>query len=472
MPLPANPLRPSVVVIGGGVAGLASAFLIRTLAHERGADPQMTILEAAAFTGGATRTELADGFLCEWGPNGFLDNEPATLDLIKLLGLEQRLVRASGHASKRFIYHHGKMREVPLSPRSFLHSDILPVGAKLRMALEPVIPAKRNGYDESVYDFAKRRLGEDFAQYMIDPMVSGIFAGNAKELSLRSVFPKMVEMETEYGGLMRAMIAKKRAAKQSGELTGGPAGAAATLTTFRNGMGELTETLAQQLAADIITNSPVQSLRPRGEVFEVHAKGRTLTADAVVLACPAYAAAEILNAVSSNAAAALREIPYAPIDVVAHAHPIADVGHPLDGFGVLIPRGEDYRALGSLWCDAIFPNQAPHGFHLLRTMIGGAHDPRIVDLKDHEVEQIAADEHRRLYNVQGAPCFRRIFRHPKGIAQYTQGHLGRIGELELLERQLPGFILTGAGYRGVSVNGCAKDAFRVARTLLAQWRIA
>lgn len=467
----ADPLCPRVVVVGGGVAGLATAYMIRSLANEHAANPVITILESKNTTGGATRTDHVDGFTCEWGPNGFLDNEPATLEIVNRLGLEKRLVKASAHASKRYIYHHGHMREVPLSPRAFLSSNILPTSAKLRMALEIAVPAKRNGVDETVYDFACRRLGESFAQYMIDPMVSGIFAGNAKELSLRAVFPKMVEMETEHGGLFRAMIAKKHEAKRNGKVTGGPGGAAATLTTFVNGMGELTETLTAELADNIVTNADVKCVKLRGEMYEVVTRDAAFTADTVVLACPSYVAADIISEISYNAAECLRAIPFAPVDVVAHGHRIEDVGHPLDGFGVLIPRGEDYRVLGSLWCDAIFPNQTPDGMHMLRTMIGGAHDPQIVNLSDHEVEQLATTEHRRLFDVRSEPIFKKLIRHPKGIAQYTRGHLERVAELDLLERQLPGLIFTGASYRGVSVNGCMKDAIRVANTLLAQWRL-
>lgn len=466
----AETLRPSVIVIGGGVAGLASAYLIRSLANERGYDPALTVLESKPEVGGSTRTEKVDGFTCEWGPNGFLDNEPATLDIVSRLGLTSRLVKASKHAEKRYIYHHGSMREVPLSPRAFLTSDILPASAKLRMACEPVIPAKRNGADETVYDFAKRRLGESFAQYMIDPMVSGIFAGNARELSLRAVFPKMVEMEVEYGGLVRAMIAKKRAARRNGAVTGGPAGTAATLTTFVNGMGELTATLASELRNNIITNAPACEIRVRGEMYEVVSRERTFQADAVVVACPSYAAAKLVSGVSYNAAECLREIPFAPVDVVAHGHKLEDVGHPLDGFGVLIPRGEDFRALGSLWCDAIFPNQTPPGTHLLRTMVGGAHDPMISKLTDVELESIVSNEHKRLFDTKSEPVFRKLIRHEKGIAQYTRGHLERVREIDLLEKQLPGLLFTGASYRGVSVNACMKDAFRIADRLLDVWR--
>lgn len=282
MQSPADPLRPHVVVVGGGIAGLATAYLIRKLSQDLGASPEITVLESKTATGGATRTDHIDGFTCEWGPNGFLDNEPATLDLIDFLRLKKKLVCASAHASKRYIYHHGKMREVPLSPREFLFSNILPAGAKLRMAMEPIIPAKRNGHEETVYEFASRRLGGTFAQYMIDPMVSGIFAGNAKELSLRAVFPKMVEMESQHGGLVRAMIAKKHEAKRNGTETGGPGGAAATLTTFQNGMGELTTTLAEQLSENIVTDAKVISLKRCGEGFEVVTKSKTFSADAVV----------------------------------------------------------------------------------------------------------------------------------------------------------------------------------------------
>jgi len=463
--------RPRVVVIGGGVAGLASAYLIRSSAQDRGIDPELILLEAQDIVGGATRTEHVDGFTCEWGPNGFLDNEPATLDLVKRLGLESRLLAASSSAARRFIYHHGAMHEVPLDPMSFLKSDILPLKAKLRMAIEPAIPAKRNGFDESVYEFAERRLGSDFARYMIDPMVSGIFAGNARELSLRAVFPKMVDMETQHGGLFKAMLAKRREAKRTGTSTGGPGGANAKLTTFENGMGELTDSLARELSDQVLTRSAVKSISWRGENFEVATATDSFGADSVVVACPSYAASEIVSHLSHNAARSLREIPYAPVDVIAHGHRIQDVGADLNGFGVLIPRGEHYRALGSLWCDAIFPNQAPSGMHLLRTMIGGAHDTRIADMSDGEVERLAAEEHRRLFNVKCDPVFRKTIRHRRAIAQYTKGHLNRVDDIEHLERQLPGLFFTGASYRGVSVNGCVKDAFRVANGVMSHWKL-
>ena len=468
MPSPSENV-PRVVVVGGGVAGLAAAYLIREIGRERGRAVNVEILEAREQTGGSTRTEHSNGFTCEWGPNGFLDNELATLDLIERLGLSPQLVRANENASRRYIYHHGKLRELPTKPPAFLASDIVPLSAKLRIAAELMIPAKRNGVEETVYSFGRRRLGETFASYLLDPMVSGIFAGNAKELSLPAVFPKMVEMEREYGGLFRALIAKQKEAKRNGKKSGGPAGASATLTTFKNGMGELTDTLARELDGRILSSWPVADLRYEGGMYTLQGDGRSTQADAVVLACPSYNAADIISSFAPDAAQAIRAIPFAPVDVVCHGHSIADVAHPLDGFGVLIPRIEGLRMLGCLWCDGIFPEQAPSGQHLLRSMVGGAHDPTAIKLNIADLEHIVHLEHRKLLGVNRAPNFRRVFRHAKGIAQYTLGHLDRVAATERLEQSQRRIFFTGASYRGVSVNGCVKDAFRVANLFWKQW---
>ncbi|MFZ5432965.1 MAG: protoporphyrinogen oxidase [Calditrichota bacterium] len=463
---------PHVVVVGGGVAGLATAFLIRELGREAGRDCRVTVLEAQDRAGGSTRTDTIDGFLCEWGPNGFLDNEPATLELVKRLGLTERLVPANETAALRYIYHSGKLHEVPVKPPAFLASDILPLSAKLRMALEILIPARRNGREETVHDFGVRRLGIRFADYLLDPMVSGIFAGNTRELSLPAVFPKMVEMERDYGGLFRALIKKQREAKRNGTVSGGPSGAHAILQTFRNGMGELTDTLTVQLGDAICVQSPVEAIARRDNAWRVQSNIVIENPDAVVVACPSYAAAKMIESLSPTATQSLNEIPYAPVDVVCHGYAVQDIDHSLRGFGVLIPRSEGIRSLGSLWCNSIFPGQAPEGMHLLRTLMGGAHDPQIVELSENELNRIADQDHNRLFRVHNSPRFRRIIRHARGIAQYTIGHIERVAAAEQLEREVPGLFFTGASYRGVSINGCAKDAFRVAREFWKQQGIA
>lgn len=455
--------RPRVLVVGGGIAGLATAFLIDESARARGVTPELRVFEASDQPGGNTRTERVDGYLCEWGPNGFLDNEPATLDLVKRAGLEGDLVKANENAANRYIYHGGAMRAVPTKPPAFLASDILPLHAKLRMALELVLPAKRDDEDETVDSFGRRRLGRTFAELMLDPMVSGIFAGDTRKLSLEAVFPKMVAMEDEYGGLFRAMIAKQRAAKKAGTTAGGPAGPNAVLHTFRVGMGQLTDRLASLLGSRLHTGIPVSGVeRADGGGFVVSAGGSTWSADAVVLACPSYAAAGLIDGIDSEVAAALASIEHAPVDVVCHGHPIDNLSDPLNGFGVLIPRREGIRSLGTLWSDAIFPGQAPEGYRLLRTILGGAHDPAITRLTEEQLHATVVADNRRVMSLDGEPDMRWSWRHERGIAQYNVGHLDRVGRSERLERDLPGLWFTGASYRGVSINGCAKDAANVA----------
>ncbi|MBD3165809.1 protoporphyrinogen oxidase [bacterium] len=454
----------SVVVVGAGIAGLASAFMIREYAGDAGESVDITILEADDRHGGATRTDHADGYTCEWGPNGFLDNEPATLELVKRLGIESELMKADESAANRYIYHGGAMRKVPMKPPQFLVSDILPLSAKLRMAMEFVIPAKHNGAEETVDQFGRRRLGRSFASTMLDPMVSGIFAGNTKELSLGAVFPKMVAMEREYGGLFRAMFAKQKEAKRSGTKSGGPAGPSAVLHTFRDGMGRLPDAIADEFQGSIRLGARVTGLVPRegGAGFMIHTEKDRFEADEVVLACPSHAAAEIVQDLDGRTAEALRAIWHAPVDVVCHGHHPDEIAHPLNGFGVLIPRSEGIRSLGTLWSDSIFPGQAPGDRKLLRTILGGAHDPGIANLSVDRLHDTAHRDHRTVMGVREEPRFRTEFRHPHGIAQYTLGHLARVAETERLEYDLPGLHFTGASYRGVSVNGCAKDAFRVA----------
>ncbi len=456
----------SVVVVGAGVAGLSTAWLINQAAHKMGRSIELKILEAGPRHGGATRTDNIEGYLCEWGPNGFLDNEPATLNLVKSLGMEAELIRASEASSRRFIYHTGKMRPVPMTPPAFLRSNIVPFSAKLRMAMEIAIPARKDGVDETVKSFGERRLGKVFAKYLLDPMVSGIFAGNTAELSLKAIFPKMVEMERDYGGLFRALIAKHKEARKKGGKTGGPAGPGATLHTFRQGMGQLTDELARQLQSSIQTDTEVIGLEKINGRFLVRSIDKTFLADVVVLAVPSYTASEIITKMAPEVAKALSGISYAPVDVVCYGYSDNQLTNPLNGFGVLIPRCESLRSLGTLWSDQIFPGQAPTGRRLLRTIIGGAHDPGIVNVTEGDLHKIAQKDHLTVMGVSGEPIFKKLYRHSRGIAQYNVGHLERVSNADKLEQELPGLFFTGAAYRGVSVNGTAKDAYRVAELAL------
>jgi oxygen-dependent protoporphyrinogen oxidase len=437
------------VVIGGGIAGLATALRIRDRAGDVPGGLEVVVLEARDRPGGNIRTDRVDGFTIERGPNGFLDNAPATLDLVRRLGLEHRLQPADAAASRRFIYRNARLHPVPAGPLAFLRSPLLSLPGRLRVFLEPFARARPDDVDETVFDFAARRIGTEAAEVLVDAMVSGVFAGDSRELSLRSSFPKMHGMETEHGGLVRAMVARMRERRARGTGreaaggggsadrnagAGGPAGPGGTLTSFRAGLDEWLDPLAAELADGLRTGAPVTGVArsgPAGRAWRVDvADDEPIAADAVVLAVPAPAAAPLLTS-----------------DTPA-----------LDGFGFLVPRGEGPAILGCLWDSSIFPGRAPDGHVLVRAMIGGARDPDAVGQDDYTLLDRVRGDLQATMGVDRTPVMTRIYRWPNGIAQYTVGHGGRLDRIHHRLAELPGLWLAGSSYYGVSMNACIEKS--------------
>ncbi len=279
-----------VVVVGGGVSGLATALALRDAAAAQGRAVEVSVVEAAPRLGGNLRSERSDGFVVEWGPNGFLDNAPATLDLVERIGLDGEIQPADPQAARRFLYRRGRLHELPGGPLSFLFNPVLSLPGRLRVLGEPFAAARPAGVDESVHAFATRRIGEEAASVLVDAMVSGVFAGDARALSLASAFPKMAAMEAEHGGLVRAMLARgreRRVARKDAEArrargedvrrltrAGGPAGPGGTLTSFRGGIETLIEGLARALGAGVETGRPMLALRRAGNGATLAARAR------------------------------------------------------------------------------------------------------------------------------------------------------------------------------------------------------
>ncbi|MHC5011287.1 MAG: protoporphyrinogen oxidase [Planctomycetota bacterium] len=458
-------MQNTVIVIGGGVAGLATAFELQ----ERGLSP--LVVEASDRLGGNIRTAVEDGFTLEWGPNGFLDNVPETLDLVRRLGAQDRLQVSSDAARKRFLWRKGKLRALPEGPSSFLRSPLLSLRGRLRVLREPFAAGPPDDTeDESVHAFATRRIGREAADVLVDAMVSGVFAGDARRLSLRSTFPKMYAMEREHGSLFAAMKAKgkaRRAARKRGEAVAaaGPAGPGGRLTSFRDGFEELIRLLAQALAPGTIrTDAPVAHLEQEDDAWRVVlADGERFETSQVVLAAPAWHAAGVVRSLDPDLARELDGLHGAGLAVVAAAWRDEDLPGPLDGFGFLVPRTEGLRSLGTLWDSSVFPGRAPPGWALLRTMVGGAHDPEGASLPDEGLLATVRDDLRTTMGIEAAPRRTWIFRHGRGIPQYERGHGARLDRIEALCRGRPGLHLTGNSYRGVSVNLCVVDAKRVAQ---------
>lgn len=456
----------TVVVVGGGIAGLAVTYELRELAGTVPGGLEVVCLESADRPGGNIRTDHVDGFTCEWGPNGFLDNSAPTLELVRRAGLSERLLVSNQASATRFIFRDGKLRKLPLGPASFLTSDVLTWAGRMSVFGEPFRKAKRDDEDESVFAFASRRIGKEAARVLVDAMVTGIYAGDSSKLSLEATFPKMYRMERDHGGLVKAMIAKRGSPKGTG---GGPAGPGGRLTSFRDGLEEFPAAMAKHIGDSLragIGARVVADMGVRG--FRVQAtEGAPVDADAVVLACPSWHAAEMVKETDDVLARALADIPCASLAVVHLGYALEDLPSVPDGFGFLIPRGEGVRTLGTLWSSCIFDHRAPAGHVLLTSMIGGARDPEAVGLSDTVLLSAVRADLQATMGIETDPRFVRIFRHPRGIPQYTIGHPRRMAIIEGRLAAHPGLHVCGNSYRGISVNACVAEAPLIAESVIA-----
>ena len=458
---------PHLAVVGGGISGLTTALACLDLARQRGlATPRITVLESAPVVGGKIRTLHEEGFTCEWGVNGFLAKEPKTLELCQRLNLQDRLFPAADAFNNRYIYTGGRLRSVQMHPLKFLLSGLLPVSAMLRLMCEPWIPRRTGAGDESVADFARRRVGPVGLQVLVDPMQTGIFGGDPEQMSVASCFPRVVEVERDYGSLIGGMAKIARERKAAGQ-QGPSAGPSGHLTSFKGGMEVLIQALAEQLGHRVRTGAAVQRLARTEHGFRLTGEGLELDVDQVVLACPAHAATGITAELDPELSQLLDQIPYAPMAVVCLGYPRQAVAHPMDGFGFLAPRTAGLRILGALWTSSIFPGRSPDDTVLIRVMVGGARDPEVMQLDDDQLVQLVHGELGTAMGAGDRPSFVRIFRHQRAIPQYVLGHGQRLAQLEQRLARLPGLLITGNAYKGVGVNDCAREAWEVAARVLA-----
>jgi oxygen-dependent protoporphyrinogen oxidase len=466
-----------VVIVGAGVSGLATAFHLGRIARERGVELRATVLESASRPGGRVWTERTDGFQVELGANGFLDSKRSTLELCQQLGLGNQLIAARPEARTRFLFWNGRLHPLPTSPASLLTSGLLSLGGKVRLLCERFIAARREAGDETVHEFAARRIGAEAAGVLIDALVTGIHAGDPTLLSAPAAFPRMIALEREYGSLMRAMsqLRKKRRAEppnslspqssarggQSGNAGLGPAG---VLWSLRDGMGQLIESLAESCGDGLVRGVEVKQVRPNAENgWSVQAAGRDeWSADAVVLACPSFVQSRLVAAFDADLARLLGEIRYNSVVVVALGFRRNDIKSDLAGFGYLSPQRTRRDVLGVLWNSTIFDHRAPAGMVLFEAMCGGWNRPDIVGWDDDRVVRTVREELRASLQIETDPVLVRIVRWPQAIPQYHVGHLDRLAAIECRRRQHPGLVLTGNSFRGIAVNDCAEEAVRCA----------
>lgn len=431
-----------VVVAGAGISGLALAFELR-----RQGIPVL-VLESDGRAGGKIESDHVDGYLCERGPASYLDRSGGIAALARALGIDHRVVWAGQAAERRLVASGGRLHDTPRSAKEFLRSGLLPWSAKLRAGLDLLLPRgpSANGEDESVAGFARRRLGRVAGERLLQPLVSGLYAGQPETVSLPSAFPLLAAMERDRRSFLLAMRRELAAAKDD---------SSPRLASFEGGLDELTSALATALGQDLRLRARVRAITRRQAGFTIAAEERgavtELAADAVVMALPAHVGCELTSVLDGGISDTLARIPYVPVTLVHLGYPDSAFSRSLDAYGFFVPPSESLRVLGGIFPSQFFERRAPFGFHLLSVRTGGARHPEAFTMPDDELVALADGELRQLVGLQGPPAFVHVVRHERGLPQYTLGHMDRVAALEAGERRHPGLFFHGNAYHNAGV---------------------
>lgn len=456
-----------LVIIGAGISGLAAAHAAARTASERELDLEVLVLEKENQAGGKARSLQREGWLIEAGPGTFLDNEPEFQELLAEVGFSEERITADAASKHRFLYRGRRLCEIPSHPLRFAASGLLGPLGLLRMGMEPFIPKRASDHqagvrDESVWGFAARRLGRQAADRLIAPMILGVYAGDARRLSLPASLPRLAALEEEHGSLIRGMLAKRRAAPERG-LSAGPSG---EMSSFRGGIQSLPIALAADPGIQVRYGTMVGSIQRagasvKGEVAEcgedgggfrlaIAGDGESLLADAVIVAGEAWAAGEILQEIAPTSARHLSEIEMPHVAVVALGYDGDALSRVPPGFGVLVPRGQGTRTLGCVWDSYLFPGRSPNGCLLVRAMLGGSVDPEVSGLPDEELSALARSDVAAMLGIDHEPVFEELVRWPRAIPQYDLDHSSRVRAIHAELASVPGLFLAGNSLEGVS----------------------
>jgi protoporphyrinogen/coproporphyrinogen III oxidase len=461
-----------LAIIGGGISGLAAAFALEE--HRRsGADLEYVLYEASGRLGGVLRTEHIDGCVVEAGPDSFLTEKPWATDLCRDLGLADQLIGSNDADRKTYILTNGRLVLLPDGLMFMVPTKILPTvrsplfswKTKLRMTHELFQPPRAADQDESVAAFFERHYGSEMIERLADPLLSGIYGGEAASLGVRAVLPRFAEMERTHGSLGRAMLAARKNAHQA---SASPRQRSQPLfTSLKNGMQHLAETVASRMpTASVLTNTPVQAIQAEAGGWVVSAGMQSDQFDCVVVALPAPAGAQVLRIVSPELAAELAAIQYTSSITVGLGFD-RDVRQSLPpGFGFLAPRSEGKKLLATTFVHNKFPYRAPEDRALLRCFFAGVSAEKVWPLADDQIIGIVRNELQQILGVRAEPLFARVYKWKSAMAQYGVGHLERLDRIERLRQQLPGLALAGNAYRGIGVPDCIRSGRDAATQLV------
>jgi protoporphyrinogen/coproporphyrinogen III oxidase len=452
-----------VAVIGGGISGLSCAYRLYQLGVP------FALFEASDTPGGLIGTAAEDGFLFETGPQSFQGTDSA-FDLVRELGLENDLCQSDSRAP-RYVLRKGRLEKIPMSPQAVLGTSLLGVGSRLKIASEAFRKTKPPAKEESVAEFVRRKFGQEILEYLVAPFISGVYAGDPEKLSLRYAFPSLDEWERSYGSILRGAM-KSRPSKGAGQ---GPP----PLCSFHQGIAMLTRTMFAKLGESAKTGARVDSISraasdgpDRYQIrFSEQERTETIGARTVVIATPAYVASHLVDAISTHLSRALSGIEYAGVAVIAAGYHNQQVGTPLDGFGVLIPRTEKYRTLGTVWNSSLFPDRSGDGRITMTSFVGGATDPEIIAMPDQEIAAIVEKDNARMLQITGQPIVSRVWKHPKALPQYNLGHGHVVQTVREAERAIPGLYFAGNYLDGPAIPKCIDRGSQTAESVRDYLRV-
>lgn len=475
----------TVIVVGGGISGLATAFAIQEQAAAAGLSIRCTVLESGSSWGGKIVTHHVGDLVNEAGPDSFLSQKPAGLELCAKLGLTDQLINTNETGKKAFVLSGGRLHELPeglitfvpkqLGP--FLRSDVLSWVGLARMGLDVLVPRGSAHGDESLASFFRRRFGAQAFDRVLEPLMAGIYAGDAEQMSLKATFPRFLELEQQYGSIIRGMMAARK--KAASTPSSGPK--RTMFVSLKNGLGDLVTALTARLrqqGVELRLGCQVDALRVRSHQLGrwmydlILNDGSALSCEGLVLATPAHISAELLRPLTPIAGGLLEMISYASTATIAMSYLTSAVAGTVEGFGFIVPRKEGRDLIAATWTSLKWPYRAPADHVLIRCYVGGVGREAILQLDDDRLVGRVRAELSALCGITAEPTYAEVNRWWKAMPQYTLGHLERLTQLDAALSRYGGLVLTGAGYRGVGIPDCIRDgavaAGRIVRYLSEQ----
>ena len=464
-----------IAIIGGGVAGLAAAYRVQE-EITRGGAVECVLFEGAGQFGGKIATERFDGFVVERGPDSFISQKPAAIELCKKLGLGDRLVGTNPNRTKTYVYTGKKLVTMPdglslMIPTQFLPFALTPLfslAGKIRMGLDLIIPKKRGRADESLASFVRRRMGEEALQKMAEPMLAGIYASDPETMSINSTFPMFVETEQKYRSLILGMLARKRQMLMQKPKTNNHRQPFSLFMTLKNGLGEMVDAVIEK-SPDVAfrANAKVREVARNGGRWKVILEdGESVDADAVIFATPARLAAEFLQPFAPRAAELLQRIKYVSTATVTFAYRKEGFSHSLNGFGFVVPKTENRKILACTWTSSKFPHRTPEGYVMLRCFVGGALQEDLAEQDEETIARMVKKELLDLMRIDQEPVIAKVFHNKKSNVQYQVGHAALIDAVDKALTGFPGLYLAGSAYRGIGIPDCIQNGTQAAESAI------